>query len=121
VTADEVPDPHDLRIRLWVNGALRQDFSTAAMAHRIPECIEWISSIHTLEPGDIIATGTDHGGLGPFQDGDMVELEITELGRLTVHVADELKRTWPLETRAERRRKGAGPTPPPQLSGKYAR
>ena len=43
VTADEIADPHDLRIRLWINGILRQDFSTGAMAHRIPRCIEWVS------------------------------------------------------------------------------
>ena len=46
------------------------------MAHKIPRCISWLSSIHPLMPGDIVATGTNHRGLHPFQDGDRVELEI---------------------------------------------
>ena len=119
VTADEVPDPHALRVRLWVNGVLKQDYNTAAMAHRIPRCIEWVSSIHTLEPGDILATGTDHRGLGAIQDGDRVEMETEGLGRLSVNVRDDLKRTWDRETRGERQLKGLQ-GPPPQLTGKYA-
>jgi 2-keto-4-pentenoate hydratase/2-oxohepta-3-ene-1,7-dioic acid hydratase in catechol pathway len=70
VTADEIPDPHKLQIKLWVNGVLKQNFNTDDMAHKIPRCIEWISSIHTLEPGDIVATGTNHRGLFGLQDGD---------------------------------------------------
>src|SRR5499426_3001076 len=90
VTADEVKDPHKLQVRLSVNGTLRQNYNTDDMANKIPRCIEWISSIHALEPGDILATGTIHRGLSPFQDGDRVELEIDGLGRLTVGVKDEL-------------------------------
>src|SRR5919202_2044050 len=56
VTADEVPDPHKLQVRLWVSGQLKQNFNTDDMAHKIPRCIEWVSSIHTLYPGDILAT-----------------------------------------------------------------
>jgi 2-keto-4-pentenoate hydratase/2-oxohepta-3-ene-1,7-dioic acid hydratase in catechol pathway len=74
VTADEVPDPHKLQIRLWVNGTLKQNFNTSDMAHKIPRCIEWVSSIHPLEPGDVVATGTNHRGLSGFQDADRVEL-----------------------------------------------
>jgi 2-keto-4-pentenoate hydratase/2-oxohepta-3-ene-1,7-dioic acid hydratase in catechol pathway len=118
VTADEIPDPHKLQIRSWVNGVLKQDFTTAAMANKIPRCIEWISSIHHLDPGDIITTGTDHSGLGPLMDGDVVEMETTGLGRLKFSVRDDLKRTWARETRLERHRKKL-PTMPPQLSGKY--
>jgi 2-keto-4-pentenoate hydratase/2-oxohepta-3-ene-1,7-dioic acid hydratase in catechol pathway len=70
VTADEVADPHRLQVRLWVNGVLKQNFNTSDMAHKIPYCIEWVSSIHTLEPGDVLATGTNHRGLSAFQDGD---------------------------------------------------
>ncbi len=81
VTADEIADPHNLPVRLWVNGVIKQDFNTADMAHKIPRCIEWVSSIHTLLPGDILATGTNHRGLSAFQDGDTVELETTGLGR----------------------------------------
>ena len=119
VTADEIPDPHRLQIRLWVNGALKQNFNTSDMAHKIPRCIEWTTSIHALEPGDILATGTNHRGLSAFQDGDLIELETEGLGRLRVHVRDDLKRTWARQTRLERRQKGLeGQTP--QLTGKYA-
>ena len=119
VTADEVPDPHALQVRLWVNGTLKQNFNTSDMAHKIPRCIEWISSIHTLDPGDVVATGTNHHGLSALQDGDLVELETDGLGRLRIHVRDNLHRTWARETRLERQERGlAGTTP--QLTGKYA-
>jgi 2-keto-4-pentenoate hydratase/2-oxohepta-3-ene-1,7-dioic acid hydratase in catechol pathway len=120
VTADEIADPHRLQVRLWVNGILMQNFNTSDMAHKIPRCIEWVSSIHTLEPGDVLATGTNHRGLNPFQDGDRVELEVEGLGRLRIKVRDELKRTWARETRLDRQnRKLEGQTP--QLTGKYAK
>jgi 2-keto-4-pentenoate hydratase/2-oxohepta-3-ene-1,7-dioic acid hydratase in catechol pathway len=120
VTADEIRDPHRLQIRLWVNGELKQNFNTSDMAHKIPRCIEWISSIHTLEPGDVLATGTNHRGLSAFQDGDTVELETEGLGRLHIRVRDELKRTWARETRLDRQEKKLeGQTP--QLSGKYSK
>lgn len=119
VTADEVPDPHALQIRLWVNGALKQNFNTSDMAHRIGRCIEWVSSIHTLEPGDVLATGTNHRGLSAFQDGDVVELETEGLGRLRINVRDDLKRTWARDTRLDRQEKGLEGTTP-QLTGKHA-
>lgn len=118
VTADEIADPHKLQVRLWVNGALKQNFNTSDMAHRIPRCIEWVTSIHALEPGDILATGTNHRGLSAFQDGDSIELETDGLGRLRFGVRDDLERTWGRETRLERQEKGLeGQTP--QLTGKY--
>ena len=120
VTADEIPDPHRLQVRLWVNGALKQNFNTSDMAHNIPRCIEWVSSIHTLEPGDVLATGTNHRGLSAFQDGDVVELETDGLGRLRISVRDALKRTWGRETRLEMSDKGAKTITTPQLAGKYA-
>lgn len=119
VTADEVPDPHQLPVRLWVNGTLMQNFHTSDMAHKIPQVIEWVTSIHPLEPGDIIATGTNHRGLSALQDGDNVEMEINGLGRLHLKVRDDLKRTWPRDTRLERANKGLSGTAP-QSSGKYA-
>jgi 2-keto-4-pentenoate hydratase/2-oxohepta-3-ene-1,7-dioic acid hydratase in catechol pathway len=120
VTADEIPDPHRLQIRLWNNGTLMQNFNTSDMAHKIPRCIEWVSSIHTLEPGDVLATGTNHRGLNPFQDGDRIEVEVEGLGRLRFKVRDDLKRTWARETRLDRQnRKLEGQTP--QLTGKYAK
>ena len=119
VTADEVAHPDRLQVRLWVNGAVKQDFNTSDMAHKIPRCIEWVSSIHALEPGDVLATGTNHRGLSSFQDGDVVELEVEGMGRLCINVRDDLKRTWARETRLDREQKGQqGQTP--QLTGKYA-
>ena len=97
VTADEVDDPQNVNIRLWVNGRLRQDFSTSDMAYNIARCIEWASGITTLEPGDILATGTNHQGLGAMQDGDVIEMHIDGLDKLTINVRDDLKREWPRE------------------------
>jgi len=120
VTADEIADPHRLQVRLWVNGALKQNFNTSDMAHQIPHCIEWVSSIHTLEPGDVLASGTNHRGLSAFQDGDVIELETEGLGRLRIHVRDGLKRTWGRETRLDMHNKGTKELTTPQLTGKYA-
>jgi 2-keto-4-pentenoate hydratase/2-oxohepta-3-ene-1,7-dioic acid hydratase in catechol pathway len=120
VTADEVPDPLKLQVKLWNNGVLMQDYNTSDMAHKISRCVEWISSIHTLEPGDIVALGTNHRGLNPFMDGDNIEMETEGLGRLHFKIKDTLKRTWARETRLQRQEKNLqGPTP--QLTGKYAR
>ena len=118
VTADEVADPHRLPVRLWVNGEVKQDFSTDDMAHRIPRCIEWVSAIHSLQPGDVLATGTNHRGLSAFMDGDEVALEVRGLGRLRIQVRDDLKRVWLRETRLERQAQGFE-TPTPQISGRY--
>ena len=119
VTADEVPDPQNLQVRLWNNGALKQNYNTSDMAHKIPRCIEFVSAIHALEPGDIIALGTNHRGLHAFQDGDAVELEVEGLGRLKIGVSDPLKRTWARESRLEREQQGQDPIAP-QLTGRYA-
>jgi 2-keto-4-pentenoate hydratase/2-oxohepta-3-ene-1,7-dioic acid hydratase in catechol pathway len=120
VTADEVRDPHRLRIRLSVNGTVKQDFGTDDMAHKIPRCIEWVTAIHTLEPGDILATGTNHRGLSAFMNGDAIELETEGLGILRFNVRDDLKRTWARETRLDRQQKALEGTTP-QVSGKYAK
>jgi len=120
VTKDEIDDPQELSIKLWVNGQIMQDFNTNDMAHNIRRCIEFVSHVHTLEPGDIIATGTNHGGLNPFHDGDTVELECEGMGRLKINIRDDLKRTWERTTRLERKKKGLEPPHAPQLTGKYA-
>lgn len=120
VTADEIPDPQNLSVRLWVNGELKQDFNTNDMAHKIPKAISWLSSIHPLEPGDLVATGTNHRGLSSFQHGDKIELEVEGLGRLSINVQDDLRRTWGRETRLDRKNAGYE-TPTPQLTGKYAK
>ncbi|MBS0240981.1 MAG: fumarylacetoacetate hydrolase family protein [Proteobacteria bacterium] len=120
VTADEIADPQRLQVRLWNNGEIRQNFNTSDMAHSMARCIEWVSAIHTLEPGDILATGTNHRGLHAFQDGDVIEIETEGLGRLKFNVRDELKRAWEMETRLQRQEKGLDPIAP-QISGKYAK
>ena len=61
------------------------------MAHKIPTILEWITSIHTLNPGDVVATGTNHRGLSPVMHGDKIELETEGLGRLHINVIDDLK------------------------------
>jgi 2-keto-4-pentenoate hydratase/2-oxohepta-3-ene-1,7-dioic acid hydratase in catechol pathway len=119
VTKDEIPDPQKLAIKLWNNGTLYQDFNTDDMAHKIPRCVEWVSSIHALEAGDILATGTNHRGLNPFMDGDVIELETESLGRLTFNVRDDLHRTWDRVTRLQRQEAGQEGTTP-QRTGKYA-
>jgi 2-keto-4-pentenoate hydratase/2-oxohepta-3-ene-1,7-dioic acid hydratase in catechol pathway len=86
VTADEIAEPHNLDIRLWLNGELRQNGNTREMITRIPETIAQISSIMTLDRGDIISTGTPAGaGLGgrsSLADGDEVVCEIQPIGKL---------------------------------------
>lgn len=86
VTQDEVPEPHDLALRLWVNDELMQDSRTSAMLFRIPETIAYIASVMTLEPGDVIAMGTPSGtgsarGIA-LKPGDHMRGEIEGLGVL---------------------------------------
>jgi len=95
VTADELSDPQCLQVRLWVNGELRHDYNTNDMARSIGEVIAFVTSVTTLEPGDVIALGTNHQGLGAIQNDDTMEMEIMGLGRLTVKVHDSLNREWP--------------------------
>jgi 2-keto-4-pentenoate hydratase/2-oxohepta-3-ene-1,7-dioic acid hydratase in catechol pathway len=120
VTKDEIADPQKLQVTLTTNGTVMQSFNTDDMAHKIPRCIEFVSSIHTLEPGDILATGTNHRGLNPFMDGDVVELEVEGLGKLSVNMQDDLKRTWARITRLQHAESGKEGPLTPQLTGKYA-
>ncbi len=85
VTADEVPDPHDLDLRLWVNDDLRQRSNTSLLIFDVAWLVAYTSSVMTLEPGDVIATGTP-AGVGPLVDGDRIALEIGGIGRLEVGV-----------------------------------
>src|SRR5258708_40353034 len=101
VTGDEIKDPHKLQVKLTVNGVVKQNFNTDGMAHKIERCIEWVTSIHALEPGDILATGTNHRGLSSFMDGDKIELEAEGLGKLRLAVRDPPKRTWARDPRLE--------------------
>jgi 2-keto-4-pentenoate hydratase/2-oxohepta-3-ene-1,7-dioic acid hydratase in catechol pathway len=97
VTPDELGDPHDLRIRCSVNGDMRQDASTGEMVFNCFEQVSHLSEAFTLEPGDVIATGTPAGvGIGrkPVRDnilkvGDTVRIEIERIGELVNTVVEE--------------------------------
>lgn len=95
-TADAVPEPQNLRIRLYVNGELRQDSSTAQMIFGVAELVHRLSQTMTLEPGDLILTGTPPGvaqGMKPeprwLRPGDRLRVEIDEVGALENPVAAE--------------------------------
>ena len=88
VPAENIEDPHDLGIRCRLNGRLVQDSSTSGMIFRLPLIISFISRQITLEPGDVIATGTP-AGVGPLKHGDVVEVEIEGIGVLCNRVRDE--------------------------------
>jgi 2-keto-4-pentenoate hydratase/2-oxohepta-3-ene-1,7-dioic acid hydratase in catechol pathway len=94
VTADEIAEPNDLLVRLWNDGQLRHNYNTDDMEHRVPELIEFATTVMTMLSGDIIACGTNHEGLGALQDGETVEIEIQGIGRMALKVSDPLKRTW---------------------------
>jgi 2-keto-4-pentenoate hydratase/2-oxohepta-3-ene-1,7-dioic acid hydratase in catechol pathway len=121
VTADEIADPHKLPIVLTNNGTVMQKFNSDDMAHKIPRCIEWVTAIHTLLPGDIVATGTNHRGLNPFMDGDKVELTTEGLGTLHITVKDDLKRSWARITRLKHKESGAEGVHTKQTGGKYTK
>lgn len=86
VTSDEIPDPHGLKITLYRNGMIEQDGNTSQMIHCIPYLIHRLSQIMTLEPGDVLSTGTPSGvghskGLR-LEDGDVLECQVEGLGTL---------------------------------------
>ena len=93
-TPDEVPEPENLRLRSWVNGDLRQDSSTNDLLFKIDELIDFISAACTLEPGDLILTGTPSGvgmAMDPPQvlkDGDVVRMEIESLGTIEHRIVE---------------------------------
>ena len=82
VTADEFPPPVRLPLECRVNGKLRQKANTEELVFGIPEIIEFVSRLITLEPGDVISTGTP-GGIGPITNGDLVECSIEGIGVLS--------------------------------------
>jgi 2-keto-4-pentenoate hydratase/2-oxohepta-3-ene-1,7-dioic acid hydratase in catechol pathway len=120
VTAYEIKDVNKLQIKLTNNGTVMQNFNTDDMAHKIPRCIEWVTAIHTLLPGDILATGTNHRGLNPFMDGDKIELTCEGCGTLHITVRDDQKRTWARITRLQHKQSGAEGVHTKQTGGKYA-
>ncbi|GAB3585875.1 hypothetical protein GCM10027406_34880 [Leifsonia lichenia] len=87
VTSDELRDPGELELTLSVNGNLRQSTSTSTMIFGVEELIAYMSSVMTLERGDVIATGTP-AGVGPIANGDRIDLSITGIGTLSVGVSD---------------------------------
>ena len=95
VTADEVPDPQNLAIRLWLNGELRQDSSTADMIFSVAEIISYVSTYIALEPGDVIATGTPQGVILGMDDprwlqpGDELEVRIGSMEPLVTRLGTE--------------------------------
>jgi 2-keto-4-pentenoate hydratase/2-oxohepta-3-ene-1,7-dioic acid hydratase in catechol pathway len=95
-TTDEIPDPHNLELRCWVNDELRQKGNSSEMIVDIPGLIEDFSKVLELSPGDVILTGTTTG-CGAFQDppsflfgGDVLRLEITGLGVMETPIVDEV-------------------------------
>ena len=93
-TADEISDPNNLNVKYWVNEDLRQTYNTSDMEHSIAYMIATLSHVMSLKPGDVILGGTNHGGLGPLQDGDFAEIEIEKIGRNSQRISDPMKRTW---------------------------
>ena len=94
ITADEVADGNALGVQLWINDGLQHDFSTNSMARFIPELLAEVTNVVTLEPGDVVSTGTHHEALTAIGDGDTVRLRIEGFGpELAVVVRDPLKRT----------------------------
>jgi len=85
VTADEIRDPHALRLQLWVNGERRQDGNTRDMIWNVPKLVEYASRVMTLHPGDLLSTGTPDG-VGPLHPGDRVTMEVEGIGRMSVKV-----------------------------------
>jgi 2-keto-4-pentenoate hydratase/2-oxohepta-3-ene-1,7-dioic acid hydratase in catechol pathway len=85
VTADEISDPHVLQLQLWVNGERRQNGNTRDMIWNVPRLIEYASHVMTLNPGDLLSTGTP-AGVGPLRPGDRVTMEVERVGRLSVRV-----------------------------------
>jgi 2-keto-4-pentenoate hydratase/2-oxohepta-3-ene-1,7-dioic acid hydratase in catechol pathway len=106
VTPDEVGDPTDLRVVCNVNGTERQNETTKEMVWSVAELIAYTSSVMTLYPGDIIASGTP-AGIGPIFDGDVIDVIIERVGHLHVSVSEEGAVSCPTLGA------GAGLTPPP--------
>lgn len=92
-TVEDLPDPHALRLRTWVNGELRQDSSTSNLIFKVPDLVAFIAQTCTLQPGDLILTGTPSGvgmALDPprfLESGDLVRIEIEQLGAIEHEVA----------------------------------
>ncbi|MEV0072062.1 fumarylacetoacetate hydrolase family protein [Amycolatopsis sp. NPDC050768] len=114
VTPDEVGPLETLRLTCSVNGTLRQDADVRDLIWDVPALIEYVSSVMTLHPGDVISTGTP-AGVGAINDGDSVTAAVTRVGELTVGVSAASAVTCPTLGA------GAGPVPPAELTPVRAR
>lgn len=111
VTADEFGDPGEVELRCWVSGELRQKAATRDLIWSVARLVSYASSVTTLYPGDVIATGTP-AGVGPLAAGDTIRLELSGLGLdLTVNVAADNTIASPTSGRDR------GPVPPAPRSG----
>jgi 2-keto-4-pentenoate hydratase/2-oxohepta-3-ene-1,7-dioic acid hydratase in catechol pathway len=106
VTADEIPDPGTLDLNCSVSGQLRQKANTSDLIWGVAEFVAYASSVLTLEPGDVVTTGTP-AGVGPIEHNDDIELDIAHIGRLTVKVSAKDAVACPTLG------KDQGPIPPP--------
>lgn len=97
VTADEIPDPSNLDLKIWNNGQLKQDSNTSRLLRDIPHLIVWASEWYTLHPGDVIYTGTPEG-VAPVKAGDVLDCEIEKVGKMRVTVRAHVP-TVPVATR----------------------
>jgi 2-keto-4-pentenoate hydratase/2-oxohepta-3-ene-1,7-dioic acid hydratase in catechol pathway len=109
VTPDEVGDLAELRLICSVNGVLRQDADVADLVWGVPALLEYVSSVMTLLPGDVVSTGTP-AGVGQIHDGDAVTVTITRVGELGVTVSDAGAVACPTKGA------GHGPVPPAEVT-----
>jgi len=86
VTADEIPDPGSLELKIQVNGEQRQNANTRDLILGVPELIAWASSFYTLHPGDVLLTGTPQG-VGPVRPGDVMLASLERIGEMRVAVS----------------------------------
>lgn len=94
VTADEIENPNDLWVQFWNDGELRHNYLTDDMEHPVPEIVEFITRIMTMNSGDVVACGTNHEGLGHIQHGERLKIKIHGIGEMELDVVDPLKRSW---------------------------
>lgn len=87
VTKDEIADPNNLNLKLWVNGEPRQNSNTKRLVYNVQRLIEYATSFYTLYPGDLLFTGTPEG-VGPVKPRDVITAEIEKVGRFDIKVAD---------------------------------
>lgn len=86
VTADEIPEPGNLSLKITVNGETRQDAHTSDLIVKVPDLVAWASTFYTLHPGDVLLTGTPQG-VGPVKPGDVMQATLERIGTMRVAVS----------------------------------